>query len=219
MRQPTRFSPESGIALGPILFVLAILGILTAVLSAGTGSFGIAGTTDRIAADIPTQANLIRAKINECNMMYGTGAQPDGSRQNYDGYPSSGGVSIAVTSVTCSGDATGLTNIWSGARTANLPPPTNGFNSWNYINSNSTGLGGNATKGRCIWIQPSSSNPIGNAGIVAGLTRAAKKFTTSTSNDYASEVNYDATKTNQRFIVWITLPVSPATPTTDCTPQ
>src|ERR1700733_8656226 len=113
----TRISHEAGIALGPILFILAILAMIGAVLSAGSGGFSSAGTTDRVAADIASQANLIRSKVNECYLMYGTNS-------NWDGYPASGGVSIAISTVACSGDPAGLQNVWSGNRTANLPPPT-----------------------------------------------------------------------------------------------
>lgn len=201
----SRLASDAGIALGPILFVLAILGILGAVISAGSGSFGSAGITDRVAADVVAQANLIRQKINECYQMYGTNA-------NYDGYPASGAVSIAVSTVACSGDPSGLQNIWSGNRTANLPPPTSGFGAWYYINTNNTGLGGSATGGRCIWTKPTSSN----AGIVAGLTRAAKKFTTSAANDGQSEVNYNPASTNQRFVVWISAPPAAGSEVADC---
>lgn len=207
MRQtnPRTLSPEAGIALGPILFLLGILGILSIVMSAGSGSFGSAGTTDRVKADIVSQANLIRAKINECNLMYGTNA-------NGDGYPSSGGVSIAVSTVTCTGDATGMQNIWSGARTASLPPPTLGFGNWYYINTNNSGLGGSATGGRCIWIKPTSVNN----GVKAGLTKAAAKFTSSTSNDGASEVNYNPASTNNRFVVWISAPPAAGQENAEC---
>ena len=207
MRQnsPFRLPVESGIALGPILFVLAILGILSAVISAGSGSFGAAGIIDRVSADIPSQANLIRAKINECNMMYGTNS-------NGDGYPNSGGVSIAISTVTCTGDPTGLQNIWTGNRTANLPPPSLGFGSWYYINTNNSGLGGTAAGGRCIWIKPTTVTP----GIKAGLTRAATKFTSSASNNAAAEVNYNPASTNQRFVVWISAPPAAGSESAEC---
>ena len=202
------FSPEAGIALGPILFILAILGIIGLVLSAGGGGFTTAGVTDRIVADVSTQANLIRSKINECNMMYG-------SNSNYDGYPSSGGVSIAVSTIACSGDPSSpvnLQNLWSGNRTANLPPPTAGFGNWNYINTNTTGLGGSATGGRCIWIKPNS----GNGAIAAGLSKAATKFTNTTANDGAAEVNYNPASTGLRFVVWISAPPTAGAETNDC---
>jgi hypothetical protein len=37
----TRFAPDAGIAIGPILFIIAILGILAAAIAAGSGSFTV----------------------------------------------------------------------------------------------------------------------------------------------------------------------------------
>jgi hypothetical protein len=207
-----RFSPNAGIALGPILFILAILGILAAVLGSGSTGFSTAGITDRIAAEIPSQANLIRSKINECNLMYGT------TPGNYDGFPFSGAVSIAISTVTCNGDPStpvNLQNVWSGNRPSNLPPPTNGFGNWNYMNSNTdavTVTGGTAPHGRCIWIKP--TNPSGS--ITDGLIKSAKKFTTSAHNDGASEVNFDPTSTYKRFVVWISAPPAAGQEDNDC---
>lgn len=200
-----RLSPQSGIAFGAILFVLALLGILAVILSSGSSSFGNAAITDRIAADIPSQANLIRSKINECTMLYGTNS-------NNDGYPDSGGVSIAISTAACSGDPSSLQNLWSGNRIASLPPPTAGFGAWYYLNSNASGFGGTATGGRCIWTKPASKS----GAIVAGLTRAAKKFTTSASNDGASEANYNPASANQRFVLWISAPPTAGSEANDC---
>jgi hypothetical protein len=102
-----------------------------------------------------------------------------------------------------------------------LPPPTQNFGSWYYINTNGTGLGGTATGGRCIWIVPTISNPASNAGIVAGLTKAASKFTnqTSCSNNAtcsATEVIYDPASASQKFILWISIPTG--TPDSHCLP-
>lgn len=202
---------DAGIALGPILFVLAILGILAAVLSVGSTDFGVASVSDRLQADIPSQANLIRAKILECNLMYGTNS-------NYDGYPQTADTvnGALVSTLNCTGDATGLQNLWTGARPAFLPPPTTGMNAWYYVNTNGSGQGGTATGGRCIWTTPSVSSPLTNKGIVTGLTKAASKFTSATSNDGSSTVNYNPASATQRFVVWITLPTG--TPATNCTP-
>src|SRR5580658_2534770 len=41
---PERFGHDAGIAIGPILFIIAILGILAAAIAAGSGSF-TSGTT------------------------------------------------------------------------------------------------------------------------------------------------------------------------------
>ena len=210
-RPVPRLSWQSGIALGPILFILAILALIGVVLSAGSGGFSVAGVADRVTADIVAQANLIRAKINECNLMYGTNS-------NYDGYPqdsTAGSPGILVSAVACAGDPAGLQNLWGGNRATSLPPPTPGFNNWYYVNTNATGLGGTATGGRCIYIQPTAAS----GGIAAGLTNALKKFTHATANDGVSEVNFDPTKSGQRFVVWISTPPTPGNENANCKPQ
>ncbi|MBV8061194.1 MAG: hypothetical protein JO126_01135 [Alphaproteobacteria bacterium] len=210
LKAVTRAPRETGIAIGPILFVLAILGILAAVLSIGSSDFSIASVADRLQADIPAQANLIRAKIMECNLKYGTNS-------NYDGYPSSDATNgTLVSALTCTGDTAGLQGLWTGARPAYLPPPSTGMGQWYYINTNATGQGGTATGGRCIWFVPTISNPVNNKGVVTGLTKAAARFTNAVSNDGASEVNYNPAGTTQRFVMWITLPTGTADP--HCTP-
>lgn len=207
-----RLSRRAGIAIGPILFVLAILGILAAVLSVGSTDFSVASIADRLTADIPAQANLIRAKILECHLLYGT-------NNNFDSYPQTSDTvnGALVSSLSCTGDNNGSgSNLWTGLRAAFLPPPSTGMNAWYYVNTNGVGQGGTAIGGRCIWTTPSVSNPSSNKGYVTGLTKAASKFTNSTSNDGASTVNYNPASTSQRFVVWITLPTG--TPAANCTP-
>jgi type II secretory pathway pseudopilin PulG len=208
----SRLRPDAGIAIAAILFVIALLALIGSVIAAGSGSFSTASVTDRVQADIATQANLIRSKINECNLMYGTNS-------NYDGYPSSDATNgTLVSALTCTGDPSGMQSLWSGERPANLPPPSSGFNNWYYINTNGSGLGGSAAGGRCIWITPSVSSPSGNTGVVAGLSKAANKFSngTSCSPSCPPEVVYDPASTSQKFVVWITLPTG--TPNSNCLP-
>jgi hypothetical protein len=206
----SRMHSQAGIAIGPILFVLALLGIIAIALSSNVGQFGTASITDRVAADIQTQANLIQAKINECNILYGT-------NNNFDGYPPSDTSNgTLVSAVNCNGDAAGQQNIWTGARATQLPPPSAGFSPWMYINTNGSGMGGSATGGRCVWTAPTSSNPGSNTGLVAGLTKAAGKFTNAASNDGVSSVNYNPASADQKFVLWITLPTG--TPDSHCVP-
>jgi len=49
---PLRFAPNAGIAIGPILFIIAVLGILAAAIAAGSGSFstGATGESNRAKA-------------------------------------------------------------------------------------------------------------------------------------------------------------------------
>jgi hypothetical protein len=191
-----RLLPDAGIAIAPILFVIALLAILATVIAAGTGDFSTATVADRVYNDLYSQANLIRAKINECNLKYGT-------NNNGDGYPPDTSVPTLVCALTCEGDPntaeTGndcagnpLTeeNLWEGMRPALLPPPTPGFNQWYYTNASAAG------GGRCIWTEPSSG---ANGGILAGLAKAASRFS-------SQEVVYNASGTTHRIVIWISVP-------------
>ena len=206
--------PDAGFAIGPILFVIALLAVLAAVIAAGSGDFGTASVTDRISADVTTQANLIRSKIGECNIMHGTDS-------NYDGYPPSDTSNgTLVSALDCIGDPVGASqNLWTGPRPALLPPPTPGFAAWKYINTDDctpqTGncLGGTTSGGRCIWTAPLGS---GSTGIIAGLTKAASKFSNGTTYSSSNEVIYDPASASQKFIVWITMPTG--TPDSHCLP-
>jgi len=199
-----RFSNDAGIAIGPILFVIALLGIIGVVLASGFGDFGTASITDRVYADVQSQANLIRTKINECNLKYGTNG-------NGDGYPlgdttsgtlvcaiqCEGDPSTSESGTDCVGNTLTMQNIWSGQRPASLPPPTGGFDAWRYVNDG-------ATHGRCIFTQPSSTP---SQGITAALVKAASKFS-------SQEAVYNSAGSTGRFVIWITLPTG--SPNSNC---
>ncbi len=191
-----RFLPSAGIAIGPILFVVAMLGIIATIMSSSGGSsFGSAGTADRVTADIAGQANLIRAKIAECHMQYlVNGTNYASAPCAGDPYPCSDQTNgTAVSDLTCPNDPLDGANersIWTGLRPASLPQASNGFNNWMYINAGSAG-------GRCIWTAPTSGN--GTAAIVEGLKRVATKFTT-------EEIAYDDSSNTQKVVIFITRP-------------
>jgi len=191
-----RFPSNAGIAIGPILFMLAVLGVIAAVVSAGGGSgLGSAGVADRITADVVGQANLIRSKIGECYMQYivnGTNYATAAPCLN-DAYPCSDQTNgTDVAALTCPNDPlTGggdQQSLWTGLRFASLPIATKGFANWTYINAGESG-------GRCIWTAPAS----GAGSAEEGLTRAAKKFS-------SQEVAYDPASNTQKFVVFITKP-------------
>lgn len=172
---------DAGIAIGPILFVLALLGIIAAVLATDSGSMGGAAREDTITAQLTSQANLIRSKYAECNMIRG-------------GWPAGDGSGTLVKDVTCPGDPSGQDNLWTGARNAQLAPPPTGFNSWTYYDYSASG------GGRCVKIAPASGS---DPAVKNGIRRAAAKFTT-------QEADYAPSGGNQSFVIWITAPTGTA---------
>jgi hypothetical protein len=212
------FPSNAGFAIGPILFVIALLGLLAMVVSAGTGTFGTAGTTDRVTADVGSQANLIRTKIEECymqslsadpvNVINNSTAPCAGSQTTCpaacsgDPYPCSDQTNgTLVKNLTCPGDPLSGTvqpNLWTGPRSSQLPPPTPGFSEWKYFDGRATANPGVSGGEKCIWTIP--SNP--SQGIVSGLTRAASKFS-------SQETNFlDGANTSKKFVIFVTPPIN-----------
>ena len=75
-RSYARFEPEQGIAIGPVLFVIALLAVLAAAIAAGSGTFtgGTGQETARTQASTFLQyADLIKSAVqrvqieNQCN--------------------------------------------------------------------------------------------------------------------------------------------------------
>lgn len=173
----TRWSRQSGIAIGPILFVLALLGVLAAFFASDMGGMGGAAREDTITATLAAQANLIRSKFNECNMVRNS-------------WPAGDGTGMLVTAVTCPGDPAGQDNLWTGARPNQLAPPPTGFNQWTYYDY--SGSGG----GRCVKIAPAAAT---DPAVKNGVRRAAAKFT-------SQEADYDSGGAAQSLVIWITSP-------------
>ena len=85
---------QSGIALGPILFIIAILAILGAVLAAGSGSFNASTGAESAKAMAQTITNQCAAYQDALNLVFGNGCdvtQIDWSPANGGGYPSGTG--------------------------------------------------------------------------------------------------------------------------------
>jgi hypothetical protein len=190
----SRLRSDSGIAIGVILFVIALIAVISIAMGASGNFMGSTITPDRVTADIKSQANLIRNKILECfTNGYDRGDLPDR-------YPSSTGTGTLVEALDCPSYGAGQTSMWMGQSAATLPPPTGGFDKWVYVNAGASG-------GRCIRIQPSTGNTT-NEGIKNGLIQASSNFS-------AMELTYDSNGASQRFILWITRPSG--TPSADCT--
>jgi hypothetical protein len=193
-----RLAPDAGIAIGMILFVIALLGVIAVALTSGNSSVGSNISADNVRTTLKSQGNLIRSKILECNQYL---TDPEMGGTYADKYPSSTGTGTAIASVTCAAYPSGQQNIWSGAHPAALGnPPTGMSTGWYYVNASSSG------GGRCIRIQPDS--PI-DAGVKSGIAQAASGFS-------AMEINYDPNSASQRFILWITSPTGSAS--ADCAP-
>ena len=192
-----RLPSSAGIAIGPILFVLAMLGVLATVFASGSGgSLGTASIADRITNDIGTQVNLIRSKISECEMQFHVNGDNYASASGDcpgDRFPCSDQTDgTPVANLTCPNDpldGTDERSLWTGLRVASFPPPTKGFNAWTYFNAGETG-------GRCFWTTPVGGK---DGPTVDGLTRAASKFT-------SQEVSYDPTSNSQKFVIFVTRP-------------
>jgi hypothetical protein len=206
MQKPQRFSSDAGIAIGPILFVIALLAVLAATMAGGGGDFSVASISDRITADVSTQANMIRSTVNDCNLRYMLAVSSGSVDPTTDPYPSSNTSNgTAVSALLC--DPLGSVSLWSDKL---LPQPTAGFNAWTYIDVAATG------GGRCFWTTPQGANPNGSSGIVGGLTHAASKFNSGATYSANQEVLYDPASASQKFIVWVTMPTG--TPDSHCLP-
>ncbi|QQR68648.1 MAG: hypothetical protein IPI58_07315 [Alphaproteobacteria bacterium] len=176
---------ERGIAIGPILFILALMGVVAAAMGASTSTSSANVSSDRIANIVYSQAELIRAKIHECySFNMGNAA---------NNYPTSAGAGTAVRSLTCPGDQGGAQNLWTGIRAASLGPVPPGFDEWLYVNAGSSG-------GRCIRIQPTST---ASQSMKDGLARVVARYA-------ATDIQYTAGGATQRIVIWITPPTGSA---------
>lgn len=216
MRQPihqhsifknNRAPSDAGIAIGVVLFVIALLAVLAIAMSSGSNTVGSTVVTDRVRSDVKTQANLIRAKIMECNQY----SAERGELGDKYPYSNASGTSFSTTpqlvsSLNCLAFVSetttlpsGLTHLWTGAHQATLGPPSNGLDEWYYVNAGSVG-------GRCIRIQPLAGS-VNDTGIRTGLSQAFSAFS-------SQEGIYAPGSSSQRFILWITAPSG--TPDSNC---
>ncbi|NDC55672.1 MAG: hypothetical protein EBZ69_02495 [Alphaproteobacteria bacterium] len=182
---PTRLPHDSGIAIGPILFVIAIMGAVAAMIAASSGSgMGTAIRADQITPVLTAQADLIRSKFQECYLIR-------------DAYPVGDGTGTNVRNEECDGDPSGQRNLWTGTRPVMLGPPPTGFDEWKYFDySGSNG-------GRCIMIKPTTTNTAAVLGVKQGILKASEKYS-------SQEVDYASGGTNQKLIIWISRPSSSA---------
>lgn len=209
-----RFSSNAGIAIAPILFVIALLSLIGVVMSTGGSNFHVASVSDRIAADVVAQANLVRNTINNCNLQYRMALSMGMSASSADGYPDTPAAGSSnctppegqttqymVACLVCDPMGTALWGSSTGSSGIMLPMPTRGFYPWKYYN-------GGDSAGRCIWTAPMGTSPNSDEGVVAGLRRVAAKFSTAAAVTASDEAVYDPSSESQKFIVWITSPTT-----------
>ncbi|NDE90167.1 MAG: hypothetical protein EB059_03380 [Alphaproteobacteria bacterium] len=224
---PQRARPDAGIAVGVILFALALIGAMAVAMSSGNTMVGSTITIDRIAAEVKSQGQLILAKIRQCytsgladkqldcsnNTLLNDNSTPDPSDDTWSRigcppivpidttlfYPTSTGTGTLVEALDCPSYSAGSQNLWSGQSPAMLPPPSPGLAKWTYVNAGDTG-------GRCIRIQPAGT---ADEAMKAGLAQAARAFS-------SGELTYTAGSTSQRFILWLTAPTG--TVSANCAP-
>jgi type II secretory pathway pseudopilin PulG len=100
-----RFDPQAGIAIGPILFIIAILAILAAAIAAGSGNFTSGTTTEsnrtkaaaliqigenlKIGADRLTMENEVPLATIDFNVS-DTGSDPNAANELFS--PTGGGI-------------------------------------------------------------------------------------------------------------------------------
>ncbi|MBY0428504.1 MAG: hypothetical protein K2Q32_04715 [Alphaproteobacteria bacterium] len=212
-----RISSESGIAVGVVLFALAIIAAVAIAMGAGGNTMGSSTISiDRISADVKSQGNLIMSKIRQCYTTATIDEQASCANNAWDAgtsawtrpecttidrtayYPvGAAPAGILVSSIVCPGyRGTDGSNLWTGNAPAMLPPPSSGLNPWYYVNAQASG------GGICIRIQPLASS-VNDGSVRAGLAQA--------SNSYgANEYTYTPGSTSQRFIFWIVRPTGVA---------
>ena len=117
---PTR-RRERGFAVGMILMGIALLGVVTYAIAAGSRSSASGMTGVGRIASLTAQAGLIRQSVEHCSLNWADGAMP--------ATPTGG----LVSNLVCPGVNQ---NIWTGtvAAAGPLPAPPAGFNAWTYAN-------------------------------------------------------------------------------------
>lgn len=193
------FKDESGVAVGVILFVIAILAVVAIAFSAGGNFIGSTLNIDRVSKEVRAQGDLIRAKINECYKNINAIDHSGGDYYPTSNYPTSTGSGTLVESLTCPTYGSGMDNLWTGQSPATLPNPPTGFEKWVYVNAGDSG-------GRCIRIQPLSGF-VNDPSVKQGLVEAAGAFS-------GLELTFDPNSSSQRFILWLTKPSGAAS--ADC---
>jgi hypothetical protein len=176
----TRMQHNAGIALGPILFIIAILAILAAAIAAGSGSFNASTNTEgnkaKASAIIQLGENL-KTGMDRITMENGVAyngwtTSPTNTSTNNDLFSPTGG-GIAAPSTAMAGDPGN--DLWYYPQTV-----VAGLGTWNATNGNTAQLAVlNVTSGICQEINY-RANGVNNIPAAAALGNF--KVTSATGN-------------------------------------
>jgi type II secretory pathway pseudopilin PulG len=172
---------EKGSALIYILIAIALLAALTVTFMEPSSQQTSTQNTFKTVTEIESQANVIRAAVQECVLSYPKGDQDISdpvSRKNYPIDPDSSYYSTAspgqsgdhlVRNIRCPGNNPGGSNtedhelVFTGGEGKFLPPPPDLFEDWQYYNG---------PDGIFFWIETSKSD----AFLLTALTKLDQKF-------------------------------------------
>lgn len=164
---------QKGSALVYILVAIALLGALTMTFMKPSSQQVTSQNSVKIASSLKVQADMIRASVQECVLLYpiGDNAIPDGGGETEEGYndpyplePDSAyftGATIGPTTGTkyvkdirCPGnpgsDDKNHESIFSGSSSNYLPPPPDLFGDWQWYNGE---------EGVFFWIETDKTDP------------------------------------------------------------
>lgn len=177
-----RFPRNAGIALGPILFIIAILVILAAAIAAGSGSFNASTTNEGNKAKASSLIQIgdqLKVGMDRLTMENGVSyngwtTSPSNTNNNVDLFSPTGG---AISPPSIAMAASPSTDVWYYPQAA-IP----GLGSWNATNGNTMQLAAlNVTKGVCEEINnrangqgiAPAANDLGNFAVVAATGNIA----------------------------------------------
>lgn len=211
-----RNAPHSGIAIGPILMIVALIAVIVGAFSMGSSDIGGAMRADQATAELRAQADQIRAKIQECvfiTRQYATvalqadpvtGIMPADTRSDLQkgyGWPGEGGLlgtAINVRDLDCPRDPTGRQNLWTGMRPSTFPAAPSGFDNWVFVNHGDPRAVNPG--GTCIRIQPQAATAA-DGRIREAITKALRGLA-------PDEYTYNPGSSDQMIIIWLRRPQS-----------
>ena len=224
----SRFHSSSGIVIGPILFVIFLLGILTVAVASSPNNFGIILSVDKITNEVYTQANLIRNTIIKCKTEFDIrrnlasfGEKQLCPRPKGGGYPLSLDVGSSIEDLRCSSLAQAIRDTGecgffiNDAFVSDSNPSEIGASIWASGTDDiipPTGINKEFTEwkyvndmenggGVCFWIAPRNPDT-SNPAFIEGLQRAADKFRRAKTMDGSIDNNIDNNIKNNSEVIF-----------------